>query len=154
MAYCSIDDIKSVISNSDLIDLTNSSGGGTVIESTITDAISFSDAMIDGYLRGRYNLPLSSTPTSLKYIAVDFVVYRLYSLRHFHNVPENIKERYDDVIRRLYEIQKGKYDLGIESTAEKNNLLMTINKTSEETSVNKYYNKSKWDSHSLWEGYE
>lgn len=154
MSYCSFSDIISTIPNDALIQLTNDYGGKTVMSDKITEAINYTDNIIDGYLRGRYNLPLSSTPDELKYIAIDFTVYRLYSRRHYGSVPENIKERYSDVEKRIKEIQNGTYSLGIEDTDEISNILMKTNKTSVASSVNKYYDDDKWNEYDSWENYD
>lgn len=144
MGYCTAADITAVIPNEKLIDLTNDSGGETVDADKITDAISYVDNIIDGYLRGRYDLPLASTPDELKYIAVDFVVYRLYSRRMYTDVPENVNLRYKEIIRYLIDIQKGKFSLGIEATEAYGELSMKTNKTSSD----KKYNTDKWDNYS------
>lgn len=154
MGYCAASDITAIISNSDLIQLTNSSGGDTVVTSVITAAIDFADNMIDGYLRGRYTLPLTSTPDELKYIEVELVVYRLYSLRAFAPVPENINERQKDAMKKLYDIQRGQFSLGIEDTDEPSGKLMRTNKTATGVNTNKYYNKDKWDDNASWEDYD
>ena len=138
MGYCSTADIVAAVSNEDLVQLTNDNGGDTVAVSKITSAIDYVDNMIDGYLRGRYNLPLTSTPDDIKYLAVDFVIHRLYSLRTFAPVPQNIEERYKEVKKRLYEIQSGKFSLGIEDTNELSNKLLMTNKTNDGTSTEKY----------------
>ena len=141
MGYCVITDITAVIPNDKVIDLTNDSGGDTVDFDKITDAISYVDNIIDGYLRGRYDLPLASTPDELKYIAVDFVTYRLYSRRMYTDVPENVILRYKEILRILKDIQRGVYSLGIESTEAYGELSMKTNKTS----ASKKYNSTKWD---------
>ncbi len=145
MSYCSTDDIQSVITNDDLVQLTNDSGGDSVDTTKITEAISYVDNIIDGYLRGRYDLPLASTPDELKYIAVDFVVYRLYSRRMSTEVPRSISEKHETVINLLSRIQKGTFNLGIETSEAFNNPALKINKSGSTSSVNKFYDSNKWD---------
>ena len=65
MIYCSITDIQGVIPHEDLVQLTNDVGGDTVDTDKITDAISYADNIIDGYLRARYSLPLDTVPECL-----------------------------------------------------------------------------------------
>lgn len=153
MGYCSIADIVAAVSNDDLVQLTNDNGGDTIATAKITSAIDYVDNMIDGYLRGRYNLPLTSTPDELKFLAIDFVIHRLYSLRTFTPVPQNIEERYTEVKKRLYEIQSGKFSLGIEDTNELSNILLLTNKTSEKSTTNKYFDGDKWEEYDVFEGY-
>ncbi|OGI00467.1 MAG: hypothetical protein A2Y25_12010 [Candidatus Melainabacteria bacterium GWF2_37_15] len=150
MSYCSTSDIQAVIANDDLVQLTNDSGGDTVDTTKITDAISYVDNIIDGYLRGRYDLPLASIPDELKYIAVDFVVYRLYSRRLYTEVPDSILKKYYEVIKTLQDIQKGAFNLGVENTSAFNNPALKTNKDTTSSSVNKYFNKEKWDEYDAW----
>ena len=145
MSYCSINDIQSVIANDDLAQLTNDSGGDTVDSNKITDAINYVDNIIDGYLRGRYNLPPTSIPDELKYLAVDFTVYRLYSRRLYTEIPDSVLKKYYEVIKTLEKVQKGVFNLGIESTDAFNNPALKTNKDTSASSVNKYYNSDKWD---------
>jgi len=149
MSYCSINDIKSVIANDDLVQLTNDSGSDFVDSGKITDAINYADNIIDGYLRGRYDLPPASIPDELKYLAVDFTVYRLYSRRLYTEVPDSVLKKYYEVIKTLENIQKGVFNLGIENTDAFNNPALKINKDTAPSSVNKYYNSDKWDEYDL-----
>lgn len=150
MTYCSTSDIQAVIPNDDLIQLTNDSGGETVDITQITSAISYVDNIIDGYLRGRYSLPLTTVPDELKYLAIDFVVYRLYSRRMQTDVPESIFKKYTEVVKTLQNIQKGTFNLGVEGADAFSNPTLKINKDSTSSSVNKYYNATKWDDYDAW----
>lgn len=145
MNYCSTSDIQSVIAHNDLAQLTNDLGGDTVDSTTIAEAISYVDNIIDGYLRGRYNLPLASIPDELKYLAIDFVVYRLYSRRMYTEIPSSVAEKYKNLINTLSRIQKGTFNLGIESSEAYSNSAIKTNKSGSSSSVNKYYNSNKWD---------
>ncbi|MBR6126271.1 DUF1320 domain-containing protein, partial [bacterium] len=60
MEYCTIEDIETHISTPILIQLTNDDGGETVDREVASEAIVYSSAIIDGYLRGRYTLPLDT----------------------------------------------------------------------------------------------
>ena len=151
MGYCSTTDITSAVTSSDLVQLTNDAGGTSVDTTKITEAISYVDNIVDGYLRGRYQLPLTSTPDELKYIAVDFVVYRLYSRRMTRSVPENILQRYKEIQQFLKDIQSGKFSLGIEDTNEIVDSRMKTNKSTTISTSNKYFTEEKWDGYgSSW----
>ncbi len=149
MSYCSTSDIQSIISNDDLVQLTNDTGGDFADTSKITEAIAYVDNIIDGYLRGRYDLPLVQVPDELRYIAADFVVYRLYSRRMYTEVPQSISEKYQNVIKILTQIQKGLFNLGVESSEGFNNPTIKTNKSGSSSSVNKYYDSGKWDEYDL-----
>lgn len=149
MSYCSISDITGAIAESELIQLTNDAGGSTVDNDKITDAINYADNMIDGYLRGRYSLPLSSTPDELKYLSIDLVVYRLYSRRMYTEIPETVTKKFDDVMKTLKDIQKGNFSIN-SGTDEYSDPILDTDKTTEVSSVNKYYDEEKWDEYDLW----
>ena len=149
MGYCSNSDVSAVIANDDLVQLTNDSGGSSVDTDKITDSINYVDNIIDGYLRGRYDLPLNTTPDELKHLAVDFTVYRLYSRRMYTDIPAVVKQKYDDVIKILEKIQIGTFNLGIESTEAFDQPAIKINKDSSSSSINKYYDSNKWDEYDL-----
>ena len=150
MSYCSISDIQAVIANDDLVQLTNDSGSDTVDTNKINDAVSYVENVIDGYLRGRYDLPLASIPDELKYLAVDFVIYKLYSRRMYTEIPESVRRKYEEVIKTLEKIQKGSFNLGIESSEAFEQPTLKTNKDSSASSVNKYYNADKWDEYDAW----
>lgn len=150
MSYCSINDIQSVIANDDLVQLTNDTGGDSVDTTKIEDAISYVESIIDGYLRGRYSVPLTTVPDAIKYLAVDFVVYRLYSRRVNTEAPDNVLKKFYDVIKTLQDMQKGAFSLGIESVNTTNNPSLKTNKDSSISSLNKYFTKVKWDDYDTW----
>ena len=150
MSYCSISDIQAVIANDDLVQLTNDSGSDTVDTNKINDAVSYVENVIDGYLRGRYDLPLASIPDELRYLTIDFVVYKLYSRRMYTEIPESVRRKYEEVIKTLEKIQKGSFNLGIESSEAFEQPTLKTNKDSSFSSVNKYYNADKWDEYDAW----
>ena len=141
MSYCEITDISAVIANDDLVQLTNDSGGSTVDNTKITEAISYVDSIMDGYLRGRYSLPLSTVPDVLTSLAIDFTVYRLYSRRLYTEIPPSVDEKYREVVKTLKDIQGGRFNLGIE-TASSNSYFKT-----NKTSSSKEYNSKMWDTY-------
>lgn len=145
MTYCTIADITAEVPDADLIQITNDSGGSTVDDTVITNAISYVDNIIDGYLRGRYNLPLTTVPDELKFIAIDYVKYRLYSRRMYTEIPPVVEQRYKEVIQLLKDIQNGKFSLGVEDTNSISNSKLTTNKSLTSSSTNKYYTEKMWD---------
>lgn len=115
MPYCTLDDIKGQIPEANIIQLTDDEGLGVVNQSRVDKAISVADSVIDGYLRGRYTLPLSTVPELIKTIAIDITVYKLYERRLELEMPEAMSNRYKNAIKLLDQIQKGLVKLGIES---------------------------------------
>ncbi len=115
MGYCTLDDLKDQIPETNIIQLTDDEGLGVVNQSRVDKAITTADSVIDGYLRGRYTLPLSTVPELVKTIAIDITVYKLYERRLELEMPEAMSNRYKNAIKLLDQIQKGLVKLGIES---------------------------------------
>ena len=129
--YCEIEDLETHLSLSVLTQLT--SDEANVVDSAVAlEAIIYASTLINGYLRGRFTLPLkthypspalngvavegSSPPPSslcwgpfplLRILAIDIAVYRLYSRRMRTDIPEIIAQQYNDAIKMLRDIQKG-----------------------------------------------
>lgn len=156
--YCSLENIQNQTSFDTLVQLTNDDYTQNTIETIVVEeAIIYSSTLIDGYLRGRYNLPLdtpaclpalngvtdesSSLPSSslcrqaafplLKIIAVDLCVYRLYSRRTTNEIPQTIFDNYKNAIKTLEGIRRGIIKLtDEESTTIKESPVYRVNKSS------------------------
>ena len=136
--YCTIDDIEKHTSSPTLIQLSSDDGQEAVNRVVVEEAILYASTLIDGYLRGRYSLPLdtlSFSPTLngvtgadstlqplsasrfplLRIIAIDLSVYRLYSRRMRNEMPEVIETAYKSAIATLRDIQKGVISLQSEN---------------------------------------
>jgi phage gp36-like protein len=114
MPYCTQADlIAEGLSESDLIDLTDDEGLGTVNTARVDSAITSASELIDGYLRGRYTLPLSPVPGVLKTLAISIAIYNLYARTKRAVMPESIEKRYAADIKLLTDIQKGVITLGV-----------------------------------------
>ena len=80
--YCTLDDIQTRIGTLPLIQLTNDNGDEDKIDTVVCEeALIYSSTLIDGYLRGKYSLPLDTHFPLLKVVAIDLSIYRLYSRR-------------------------------------------------------------------------
>ena len=105
--YCTIDDIEKHTSSPTLIQLSSDDGQEAVNRGVVEEAILYASTLIDGYLRGRYSLPLDTHFPLLRIIAIDLSVYRLYSRRMRNEMPEVIETAYKSAIATLRDIQKG-----------------------------------------------
>jgi phage gp36-like protein len=104
MAYCTEDDLFSMIPEEDLTDLTVETGD--VPDSTVVaDAISKADAEIDSYLGVKYVVPVSPTPDQVKALSVDLAIYHLYS-RH-SIIPPVRQQKYEDAVAFLKQVAAG-----------------------------------------------
>ena len=115
MDYCTIEDIETYVSTSTLIQLTSDYEQDEVDRVVAEEAIIYSSTLIDGYLRGRYTLPLDARFPLLRIIAIDLSVYRLYSRRMRDDMPEVIEAHYKNAIKILQDIQKGAISLETEN---------------------------------------
>ncbi len=113
--YCTLDDIKKQVQEATLIEITDDSLSGQINEDVVDETITYAQTLIDGYLLGRYTLPLQSVPEILRVMATDLSIYRLYSRRFHTDMPDSINDKYKNSIRLLEQIQKGIVSLGIET---------------------------------------
>lgn len=112
MAYSTIDDIKKLIPETSVIQLTDDEGNGLVNQARVDEAIASADGEIDSYCGGRYTVPFTTVPEIVKKISVDIAIYNLYS-RKVETIPETRAERYKNAIRQLESIAKGLVSIGI-----------------------------------------
>ena len=107
MAYASEQDLIYRFGESEVIQITR--GTTTVNSSVLAEAQAQADAEIDGYLRGRYALPLAGTPEIINRCACDIARWILYS----GVITEEVERRYKRSIELLEKIAKGDIQLGL-----------------------------------------
>lgn len=132
MDYCTIEDIETQTSTPTLIQLTSDDGQEVVDRVVAQEAILYSSTLIDGYLRGRYTLPLDAHFPLLRILAIDLSIHRLYSRRMRDEMPEVIENNYKNAISTLKDIQKG-----VISLQSENDSLETAGFNAEEYKTNK-----------------
>ena len=132
MEYCTIEDIETQTSTPTLIQLTSDDGQEVVNRVVALEAVLYSSTLIDGYLRGRYSLPLNTHFPLLRILAIDLSIYRLYARRMRNEMPEVIETAYKNAISTLRDIQKGVISLQAE-----NDLLETSSFNAQEYKTNK-----------------
>lgn len=139
MDYCTSDDIEIQIGKNSLVQLTNDDNTQQTVDSVVVEeALIYSSTLIDGYLRGKYNLPLNTQFPLLRVIAIDICIYRLYSRRIYTEMPETISENYKNAIRTLEQLKKGVITLETsESTKVKTSGEYRTNKTELDRLFNK-----------------
>lgn len=113
MAYSTLDDIKKLLPEEALIQLTDDEGLGLVNQGRVDEAIAQADAEIDSYCASKYAVPFYTVPAIAKKISVDLAIYNLYS-RKVDIIPETRGERYKNAIRQLEGISKGAISLGVD----------------------------------------
>lgn len=86
------------------------SATGAIVTAVVDRAIADTDAMIDGYLQGRYALPLAEVPPLLTDIAGAIAIWKL----HRKVADDKIRLDYEDAVRRLQEIARGTIRLTVD----------------------------------------
>ena len=113
--YCSLDDFIKRFDLDELIQLTTASGSGAIDRQVISAAIEDASSLIDGYVGGRYTLPLSTVPKVLIRICADIARYNLYD----NAVTEVVEKNHKHAVDFLMNISTGKVRLGLSNTDEK-----------------------------------
>jgi phage gp36-like protein len=108
--YCTQVDLIERFGEAEITQLSDRAGLGTLDSAVVGGAIDDADAEIDGYLSGRYALPLASVPTVMVRLACDISRYYLFG----HDVTDLVRERYEQAIGYLVKIATGVIGLGPE----------------------------------------
>ena len=112
MPYITIDDIKTNrIPEARLIELTDEQRVGIVDEAKVTGAIDGAAEIFEGFVRGRYPLPLDPVPGIARTINLDLATYAIYGLNPDFEPPKAIADRYTTAMKLLERIQDGKMKL-------------------------------------------
>lgn len=109
MSYASLDQLVERHGERTLLQLTDRSTPptGEIDTAAVDRALTDTDAVIDGYVAGRYALPLADTPPLLADLAQAIAIYKLHS---FAPDPK-IEQDYKDAIASLLRIAKGEIRL-------------------------------------------
>lgn len=118
--YCSTQDLIGRFGEDELIQLTdvaNAQGeyAYQINQDQVDRAIADATATIDGYLAGRYPLPLPEIPPVLLRLACDMARYFL----HDRSPLEEVTERYKEAVRYLEKVAAGSVTLGITAQGER-----------------------------------
>lgn len=105
MPYCTQADLIERYGSQFLVDLTDRAevATGTIDADAVTRAISEADALIDGYVKGRYVLPFSTVPDPLGTISREIAIYKL----HVYEPSKKIDDEYNQALKTLEAIAKG-----------------------------------------------
>ena len=110
MSYATQQDLIDRYGEQEVIQLTDRADppAETIDAAVVAKALADAGAMIDGYLGGRYTLPLATVPPVLTGYAGDIARYRLYG----DAAPDRVEKAYRDAIRFLEMVAAGKISLG------------------------------------------
>ncbi len=113
MAYSTLAEIKLIIPENDILQLTDDEETGAIVESRVTEAIARADQIIDGYLRNSYTVPLAPVHALIADASAGIAVFNLYQRRQSGGVEQGVKDRRNNAIKILQEISKGRISLGV-----------------------------------------
>lgn len=109
MAYIDRTYMETAFGAFELEKLTDRDGSaGAIVDAVLDQAIAGAEAEVNGYLTGRYALPLQQTPEILRPWTADIARYRL----HTEIVPEAVQDRYERALQQLRKIRDGHLSLG------------------------------------------
>lgn len=113
MRYCTRADLGNAIPLMTLTQLSNDDPAATAPnESVIDDGVRQAEELVDGYLRGRYQLPLDPVPTVLRDAVVYLARHWLYQRRPEGALPDAVKDSRKDTLKLLENIRDGVITLG------------------------------------------
>ncbi len=111
MAYATLADLEPWIDADTLIRLTDDGGIGVVDTSVVDTVLEAASLEIDGYLGGRYTLPLDPVPGIIGKLCVDITGYLLHVRRE--EAPGDYWEnQYKNAIAFLDKVGRGQISLG------------------------------------------
>jgi phage gp36-like protein len=112
MSYVTLAQLTERFGEAMLVQLTDRAMPATnEVDAEVVDrALADTDAQIDGYLVGRYRLPLAETPAMITDIAASIAVYKL----HRNTVSEKVKDDYNQALKALRDIASGVIRLSVE----------------------------------------
>lgn len=133
MPYCTLAQLTDRYGAAMLRQLTDRATppAGAVDEAVVNRAIADTDATIDGYLAGRYVLPLTEVPVLLADLALAIAIYKL----HVTAVTEKIAEDYTGALRMLREIASGTVRLNVAGIEPVGNQASGVRATDREREV-------------------
>lgn len=112
--YCDQNDLIKRFGEHELIQLTDRDNQGFIDVDVALSAIDDAAATINGYIAGRYTLPLQTQPAVLNRLACDLARYFLYD----ESPTELVQKRYDEAIAYLRDVASGKVSLGVNESGD------------------------------------
>lgn len=111
MSYATLTELNERFGEAMLIELSDRADPPTneIDADVVARALADADAMIDGYLKGRYLLPLAATPALVRDLALSIAIYKL----HRNVASEKVRRDYDDAMRMLRDIASGTIRLDV-----------------------------------------
>lgn len=114
MRYCTLADLELAIPAQTLIWLSSDDTSAVAINLPVVEqAVVQAEELIDGFLRGRYTLPLDPVPTIVKDMTVNLARHWLYARRPEGNdLPDAVVRTHKAAMSLLDTIRDGKLTIG------------------------------------------
>lgn len=115
MTYATLQQLETRFGSQLLVQLTDRAGSATgeIDTAIVAQELGNTDAVINGYLAGRYRLPLEGdVPELLVDLALTIAIYKL----HPFSPNEKIKDDYEGAMRTLRDISAGHIRLQVAGT--------------------------------------
>lgn len=137
MSYATLQDLLDRYGETLLLQVSDRADppAGAIGMDTVERALADTDAVIDGYLAGRYVLPLATVPPLLVPIAQAIAIYKL----HVYQPEQKIADEYRDALADLLKISRGDIKLpvaGIEPASAGGEGVETIDRARDFTPEN------------------
>lgn len=121
--YCTPEDVMKVLPRQQLTELTCDLSGRSVTqalperpdEAVVNEAIRYASEYADGFLRNRYQVPLTCVPTMIRDLVVNLTIERLYLRRPSKDLPESVKRLFSGSLKTLELIRDGRITPGIQT---------------------------------------
>lgn len=115
MAYCTQEDLLNQMPESELIELTDDAGAGTIDAAKVAAAIADADSEIDGYLGRQTTVPISPVPPTVRRWSVALAIYNLVLRRGWDMGPDHVRRlAYRDAVAAMKEYAAGRLSLGVD----------------------------------------
>lgn len=139
MAYTSLAELKKYMPATQIEQLTDDHGTGSIVTEIVDEAIAQAQKLIDAHLKGRYPDDIADVdvPALIQDIATKLTAYNLYRRKLFETLPESISKDYKYCIKTLEKIQAGKLTPFPEADEP------TVIKTNK-TSASRIYDSTLW----------
>jgi phage gp36-like protein len=114
MRYCTRADLGNAIPQMTLTQLSNDDPSARQPdEGVIENSVRQAEELVDGYLRGRYQLPLDPVPTVLRDAVIYLARHWLYQRRPEGALPDAVISARKDTLKLLESIRDGVITLGL-----------------------------------------
>lgn len=106
----------------DLLLIADPDGDDAINVDRVVASLEDATATIDGYLEGKYDLPLTTIPKNIVGYACDIARYKLYN----DDVPEQVETRFKDAMQYLRDLGRGVAQLSVAGvTASESSEILT-----------------------------